>query len=136
MKLQTSLPWRLEWNDSLSMGIAEIDTEHQHFIKLVNQLNEAIAGRMGMEEIKQRMHAILDDAKAHFAHEEALFKEWSNHDAAAHTQKHEQLTSAFHEIMERFEHGCLECELIDAGLKIKAMLIEHLLTEDMKYRRR
>ncbi len=136
MSLQTSSSWRLEWDDSLSMGVPEIDAEHQHFMQLINQLNEAIAERMGIEEVKQRMRAILEDAKAHFAHEEALFREWNYPDAVAHTQKHVQLMAALHTIMQRFEHNCLEYELIDAGLKIKTALIEHLLTEDMKYRRR
>ncbi|ATX80803.1 hypothetical protein Ga0123461_2404 [Mariprofundus aestuarium] len=34
-----SLPWKIEWSDELSMSNAEIDAEHQHFIKLVNELN-------------------------------------------------------------------------------------------------
>ena len=36
--------WRLDWNESLSMYIPEIDAEHQRFIQLVNELNEAISG--------------------------------------------------------------------------------------------
>jgi len=42
--------WRLDWDESLSVHIPEIDAEHQHFIRLVNELNEAIAGRMGREK--------------------------------------------------------------------------------------
>ena len=30
---------------------------------------------------------------------------------------------------------CTEYELIDSGLKIKSTLIEHILIEDMKFRR-
>ena len=29
--------WRLDWDESLSVGIPEIDAEHQHFIKLINK---------------------------------------------------------------------------------------------------
>ncbi len=134
MPLQSKSSWHLAWSDSLSVGIPEIDAEHQHFIQLINKLNEAILERMGMEKIKQNMRAILGDAAAHFAHEEALFREWNYPDSAVHAQKHAQLATALHGIMGRFEHGCTEYELIDDGLKIKSVLIEHLLTEDMKYR--
>ena len=126
--------WRLEWNEGLSMHIPEIDAEHQRFILLVNDLNEAIIGRMGLEVIKRCMHAILDDAAAHFAHEEALFREWGYPEAEKHAQKHALIMRALHEIMGRFERGGTEYEWIDAGLQIKKALVEHLMTADMKYR--
>jgi hemerythrin len=129
-----SLPWRLEWDESLSMGIPEIDAEHQHFILLVNELNEAIIRRMDVEEIKKRMQAILNDAAIHFAHEEVLFREWGYPQAEEHARKHAHITHALCEIMGHFEHGGVEYEWIDAGLKVKEALIGHLLGEDMKYR--
>jgi hemerythrin len=116
------------------MLIPEIDAEHQRFIRLVNELNEAIVGRMGLEEIKRRMQAIVDDAVAHFVHEEALFRGWGYPAAREHAEKHAQIILALREIMARFEHGGTEYEWIDAGLQIKKALIEHLLNEDMKYR--
>jgi hemerythrin len=127
-------PWRLEWTDELSVYIPEIDAEHQHFIQLVNELNEAIARRMDVAEIKNRMQAILDDAVAHFAHEEALFREWGYPETEEHAKKHAQITLALQEIMRRSEHDGVEYEWIEAGLKVKEVLIEHLLAEDMKYR--
>ena len=130
----SSSPWRLEWHEGLSTYIPEIDAEHQHFIILVNVLNRAIVGRMGVVEIKKRMQAILDDAVAHFAHEEALFKEWGYPAAEEHANKHAQILLAMRAIMGRFERGGVEYEWVDAGLQVKDTLIEHLLAEDMKYR--
>lgn len=126
--------WRLDWNESLSVGIPEIDAEHQHFIRLINELNEAIIGRMDLEEIKSRMRSVLNDAAAHFAHEEALLNEWSYPEAGEHAQKHAQVTQALHEIMGGFERARAEFDWIEAGLKVKQALIEHILAEDMKYR--
>ena len=127
-------PWRLEWTDELSVCIPEIDAEHQHFIQLINELNEAIIARMDMAQIKKRMQAILDDAVAHFTHEEELFREWGYPEAEEHAQKHAQAVLVLGEIMRGFERGGIEYEWIAAGLKVKQVLIEHLLTEDMKYR--
>jgi hemerythrin-like metal-binding protein len=128
------LPWRLEWNEGLSMHIPELDAEHRRFIRLVNDLNEAIAGRMEVAEVRKRMRAILDDAAAHFAHEEVLFREWGYPEADEHALKHVQIMSALHGIMANFERGGTEYEWIEAGLQIKQVLVEHLLSEDMKYR--
>ena len=68
-------PWRLEWNEGLSVHIPEIDAEHQQFLRLIYELNEAIIGRKDVKEIKERMQSLMDDAVKHFAHEEELFRE-------------------------------------------------------------
>jgi hemerythrin len=127
-------PWRLEWNEKLSMGIPEIDAEHQNFILLVNKLNEAIVGRKDVEQIKYCMQSILIDAAKHFAHEEALFKQWGYPGTEEHAKKHAQVVLAMNNIMEHFERGGVDYEWIEAGLKVKEALINHLLHEDMKYR--
>jgi hemerythrin-like metal-binding protein len=127
-------PWRLEWNEGLSVHIPEIDAEHQRFLRLIYELNEAIIGRMDVEEIKKRMRSLLDDAVKHFAHEEALFREWGYSEADEHAIKHEQAIQSLNQIMGHFERGGMDYEWIDAGLKVKEILIGHMLNEDMKYR--
>ena len=128
--------WRLEWSEGLSMYIPEIDAEHQRFIRLVNELNEAIIGRMDAGEIMKRMQALMEDAATHFAHEEALFREWGYPAAGEHAEKHALIMRALNGIMGRFEHSRAgyEYEWVDAGLQIKKALIGHLLNDDMKYR--
>lgn len=126
--------WRLDWNESLSMYIPEIDAEHQHFIRLVNELNEAIIGRMNKKMIKSRMRAILNDAAMHFAHEEAVFKEWGYPDAEQHAQKHAQIITFLNEIMESVDHGKMAHGWLEAGLEMKQVLVRHISSEDMKYR--
>ena len=135
MSLQTDpTPWRLEWNEGLSVHIPEIDAEHQQFLRLIYELNEAIIGRMDVEEIKKRMQSLLDDAVKHFAHEETLFREWGYPEADEHAIKHAQALQYLSEIMGHFQRGGMDYEWIDAGLKVKKALIGHMLNEDMKYR--
>jgi len=132
--METKPIWWLDWDESLSMYIPEIDAEHQHFIRLVNELNEAIIVRMNKKEIKSRMRAVLDDATMHFAHEEALLKERGYPEAEAHAQKHAQISTFLNEFMESVDHGKIDLGWLEAGLKIKQVLVQHLLNEDMKYR--
>ncbi|MDD4890519.1 MAG: hemerythrin domain-containing protein, partial [Phycisphaerae bacterium] len=116
------------------MHIPEIDVEHQRFIRLVNELNEAIIMRLNVEKIRERMQAIVDDAAAHFTHEEVLFREWGYPAAGKHAERHAEIMRTLREIMERFEHDGTEYEWIEAGLQVKQALIDHLLNEDMRYR--
>lgn len=127
-------PWALVWDDSLSVGNAKIDREHQTFIGLVNELNEAVIGRLSRQEIAARLQALVLDAKQHFAHEEALFEQWRYPKALEHAQQHRKILDALDATLQRFQHDCTEYELIESGLDIKAALIEHLLSHDMLYR--
>lgn len=134
MSLPASPHWRLDWSDSLRLGIPEIDAEHRRFIDLINQLNQAIAERMGMEEITRHLRNILEDAEAHFSHEEELLWNRRYPEAADHAEQHQRLTACLHEILQRLAQAITEFELIDTGLKIKNLLIEHLQNDDMRFR--
>ncbi|MDD2701947.1 MAG: hemerythrin domain-containing protein [Sideroxydans sp.] len=128
------MPWQLQWSQELSVHIPEIDAEHKHFIELINALNEAIAERMSFSEVRKRMQDVLDDAVAHFAHEEVLFIEWGYPDAEQHAREHAAATDIFTAIMKRIEKSEQDYEWVDAGLQVKQLLLAHLLNEDMKYR--
>lgn len=129
-----SVPWKLEWTEAISVCIPEIDAEHQHFIQLVNDLNEAIIARMDIAEIKQRMRLLQEDAVLHFAHEEALFRQWHYSDAEVHAQKHAQAVQFLDGVMAGFSQTKTEYEWIETALKVKQVLCEHILKEDLKYR--
>lgn len=132
--MQQLYVWQLKWSENLSVGIPEIDNEHRAFISLVNALNQAIADRMELPEIQKRMHTILEDAAQHFTLEERLFEQWHYPDASEHAKKHAQLLRELKSIMSRFDSVSVEYEWIAAGLKVKDLLVDHLLIEDMKYR--
>ncbi|MDD5471024.1 MAG: bacteriohemerythrin [Sideroxydans sp.] len=128
------MPWRLEWSQELSVHIPEIDAEHKHFIELINALNEAIAERMSRSEVRKRMQDVMDDAVAHFAHEESLFIEWAYPDTEQHARQHAATVKIFQEIMRRIEQSEIDYDWVEAGLQVKQLLVAHLLNEDMKYR--
>jgi len=37
-----------DWNDQLSVGVAEIDKQHQELVKLINDLHEAMREGAGL----------------------------------------------------------------------------------------
>lgn len=129
----SSSPERLVWDPSLSVGIPEIDAEHEYTIYLINCLNDAIIDGATGEEILRHLRLIVEDASRHFAHEEALFAQWSYPELGVHAEKHAQILLMLNETVDRFGLGCNEQEMIECGLDIKGALIEHLLAEDMKY---
>lgn len=125
--------WNIEWNNSMSVGIPEIDEDHKRFIFLIDELNRAIVDRMDLNEVKRRLQRLIDDAEKHFAHEEKLFKQWKYPDAEDHADKHVNALKSLQAAMDKFINYDFQSEWIDAGIEVKDILINHLLTEDMKY---
>jgi hemerythrin-like metal-binding protein len=125
--------WQITWNDEMSVGIPEIDEDHKQFIISINEFNRSITDRKDPAEIKNRLQQIVDDAERHFIQEEKLFKEWQYPDTDGHASLHAQALNALKTIKEKFIPYGHDSGWINAGLRIKTVLIHHILTEDMKY---
>jgi hemerythrin-like metal-binding protein len=126
--------WKLDWNDDMGVGIPEVDQEHRQFIQSINDLNLAIASRMDLAEIQRRIQLILNNADLRFTHEERLLKQWNYPDVDDHANKHTQAKEALHKIMAQCTKDSLEPHWIAAALEVKNILVNHLMTEDMKFR--
>lgn len=126
--------WEIAWSNSLSVGVAEMDEEHRQFIARVNELNQAILESEDKATVTRAMEMMLAEAAHHFAHEEALLARWQYPGAAAHSAGHAQLMLQFERTMLEFAQADISFVWALKGLRIKQLLVEHLLHEDMKYR--
>lgn len=125
--------WNIDWNEALSLGINEIDCEHQHFVLLINDLSRAVEDRVSLAEIQHKIHMLLDDWNRHAAHEEALLRQHCQ-DSGQHAQTHVAVSQQLNDIMAGLDDSSFGYEWISAGLRIRDILVEHLLHVDMKYR--
>lgn len=126
--------WSLDWSEDLSVGIPEIDQEHQNFVTMINKLNQAVIDRMDLEEIQDRLQLMLDYAEQNFLHENALLREMGYPGAADHEQEHREIGKKIGEIMGALDDRATLYEWVESGLKVKDSLIDHFLGEDMKFR--
>jgi hemerythrin len=125
----------LNWSEELSVGDPEVDAEHQRFIAMVNELNDAISQRKALEKIKKCMNAIIEDAEMHFAHELELFITQGRADVETHRNRHRHTLDALRELISSFDDDTTEYSWIEGGLRVKQILVEHLLEECEDYRR-
>ncbi len=132
-KVNADLVWKIEWNDSLSLGIPAMDAENRRFIGLVNDLNAALIDRKPKADIQKVLREMLADANRHFQHEEQLFARYGYPDARHHSELHPDIIAALTEVMEEFEKDDLSMVWVKCGLLIKQTLVNHLLEEDVKY---
>ena len=126
--------WEIAWSDYLSVGVAEMDEEHRQFIARVNELNKAIIECESKATVERLLDLMLMEATHHFWHEQELLARWNYPDTAAHTATHVELTAQFARVMKEIEESEISFVWASKGLRLKQLLVEHLLKEDMKYR--
>lgn len=78
------------WNDSLSIGIPEIDHQHKQLIDQLNTLVDAMLANRGKEEIKNIVYFLDLYVAQHFGFEENCMQRYkcpvASNNAAAHTK--------------------------------------------------
>ncbi len=63
----------IEWDESLSVHIPEIDLQHQRLIDLINDLDETMAGQ-DQNKVRTVIEGLKDYAIVHFDAEETLLE--------------------------------------------------------------
>lgn len=132
--MNTPLPWRIDWTEALSVGIPELDAEHQHFIGLANEFNTAIRQRAEIGRVKALMWQILQETRDHFAHEEQLLEEFDYADREQHADLHRNIVKTLETHYAALSESSPEPEWIKMGLQTRDILVRHLLEEDLKFR--
>lgn len=126
--------WKIAWNDALAVGVPEMDDEHRRFISRVNEVNKAILDAEDKATVERLMELMLMEAAQHFLHEEQLMQQWHYPLAQTHVEQHAKLGAKFNQMMQEFQKSDLSYVWALKGLRIKQLLVEHLLREDMKYK--
>ena len=126
--------WALNWSDDLSVGIPEIDREHQQFVVLVNDLNRAIVDRMELSEVRKRLQSLLDNARTDASVEDQVLSQHDYPDATEHIQSHQVMDTHLQKIVGELGEDSTLYEWIEASLKVKKILIGHFLCDDMRMR--
>ena len=126
--------WEIEWNDWMTVGIPEIDEENKRCFFLINKFNRSIIEKMNRIEIKKRMRRIINDVKLHFAHEDKILKKYKYPEIKDHARKHAQVLKELRNIETMFKPSkSFNPEYMNSALKVKSILIDHILNEDFKY---
>ena len=125
--------WR--WDESSSLGVAEIDSDHRRFSLLLQDLDNAIAAGGSGPDIEPRLWAIALDALGHFESENRLFEKCEYPERARHARAHEEIRQILKEQVLRESSGADEAgsrSLLSAEA-LKTLLVSHLLYEDLPF---
>lgn len=126
--------WEIAWSNFLRVDVPEMDEEHQQFIARVNELNRAVLESEDKATVMRAIDRMLGEATNHFAHEEEILARYEYPELVAHADRHAELAAQFERVKQEIAAADISFVWAAKGLRIKQMLVEHLLGEDMKYR--
>ena len=122
----------IQWSDTLSVKIREIDSQHQRLVKLINDLDDAMRVGKGREVMGKIVSELAAYTRVHFSTEEKYFDKFGYPEAPEHKAEHEKFIAEVAKFKGDFDAGRI-------GLTIKVMdflsnwLKKHIMGTDKKY---
>lgn len=124
----------IEWDESLSVNVAEIDEQHQRFISIANELSDSLRQNKGSNFTGKIIDDLLDYAEVHFKTEEKYFEQFNYPDADNHKNEHGSFIDSVSAIKARLEggEGVMSLEMVRF---VSTWVLTHIRTSDKDYSR-
>ena len=81
-----------EWNEALSVGHIEIDSQHRMLFQYANKLHAAMSAGKGKDVLSQTLIDLIAYTQRHFATEEKLMQTHQYPEYPKHKAEHDGLT--------------------------------------------
>ena len=120
------------WLPKYSVGIPQIDVQHQGLVKLINDLHAAMAAGHGKETAGKILEDLVKYTEVHFNFEEAMLRQKGYSQFAAHQATHKKLTAQVVDLREKFRTGKLTLSM-EVMHFLKSWLADHIVGHDHKY---
>ncbi|OGV19360.1 MAG: hypothetical protein A2X47_10830 [Lentisphaerae bacterium GWF2_38_69] len=122
------------WDNSLSLGIREIDDQHKVLIKLINHFLEEIEKKEAtVYLVKKAIDEMETYTHTHFSLEELYFKAFKYSDAPAHIKEHEHFINYVADLRKKYSPKnafSLTSEIVSY---LSAWIINHIKKTDRGY---
>jgi len=122
----------INWSDTYSVQIEEIDDQHKKLIALINELFDSMQKGQSRQVIGRILNDLIDYTAVHFKTEETYFDRFNYEDSAEHKEKHKRLVDNVIKVKSDFESGKISVSS-DLLKFLKRWLFEHILETDKKY---
>jgi hemerythrin len=125
----------IEWRDSFSVGLPEVDQEHRELIEMINALQLEAAGGTDIDGVTAALGEIHARISAHFALEEKHMTSLGYTGYPEHKADHERLLDDIRDIMEEAEAtGRFDPDVL--GARLTDWFVGHFSTLDARFHRR
>lgn len=125
---------KIEWDDSLSVGVDLIDEQHKMLIKRIKDLSDAVNSSRGAVQIGKTLGFMIDYTEFHFSAEEKHMTEASYPGLDLQVQQHEEFKSSLKHMVTEFEEDGATAQLSEGvNTYLINWLVKHIKSIDSKF---
>ena len=95
----------LVWKSEYSLGIPDVDHEHQELFDLINELHARLFEPGSGTTVADFLGELFSKISSHFALEEKLMRDGRYAELPAHKADHERLLDEIRDLMDDYEDG-------------------------------
>lgn len=121
----------MEWYDTYSIGVPEIDQQHKELVEMVSHLQSTLAHGTVTQELGGAMRFLVDYTKRHFADEEKFMESINYAELTHHRELHKKLINDVVFILMDIKKGKAFDPLAFIDF-LTGWLINHIRYEDKK----
>jgi hemerythrin len=122
----------INWSDSLSVNVKEIDLQHRKLIDMINELNEAMRVGKGKESLGKILNGLISYTATHFKQEERYFDKYGYPDTVNHKKEHVAFVKKVTDFKDGFENNNLAVTMEVMNF-LSDWLKNHIKGTDKKY---
>ena len=122
----------MDWTDDLSVGIKEIDSQHQRLIQIINTLYDAMKAGKGQEVLGKTLDELVNYTVYHFQVEENYFQKFNYPEKDAHKIQHQKFVEKIEQSHTEFQNGSISVATSLLPFLSK-WLFSHIRGTDKKY---
>jgi hemerythrin len=122
----------INWDDSFSVNVDEIDKQHHKLVDMINDLNDAMKQGQDKDILGKTISDLIDYTGTHFGTEEKYFDEFGYSETESHKKEHSDFVGKVSEFKSKFDAGTseLSAEIMDF---LANWLQGHIKGIDKKY---
>jgi hemerythrin len=124
---------KLEWEDSYSVGVQEIDEQHKKLFSIINELLKAVDEKKSDDNFSSIIEELVNYKTYHFQTEEKYFKLFNYEETDKHIASHRFFNDELGKIVEK-HHKYDIYFAYDLVEFLENWLVDHLMVEDQKYK--
>ena len=122
----------INWSDSLSVNVNEIDLQHRKLIDMINELNEAMKIGKGKDSLGKILNGLISYTATHFKTEEQFFDKFGYPDTVNHKKEHVAFVKKVTDFQDGFEKKNLAVTMEVMNF-LSDWLRNHIKGTDKKY---
>jgi hemerythrin len=122
----------IAWEQGLSVGVRELDQQHQKLIEMLNELESAMRAGKGKESMVGTLTTLAGYTKTHFALEEKYFAQYDYPDVGKHISEHQAFIRKVKDFIDNYNADKVGLTM-DIHSFLRNWVANHIMQEDKKY---